>query len=145
MSGVCVVSSSTVASNGDGHVTGSLFHSNQVAAFQHLEASEAFASRVAKCVTRAFEAIGASAATQQIIFWKLSETNNLGEGEVASKPAQFIEGLHAIYGDAAMVVYQYKLMKEIKKEFGLTEDEMKFIEGHSLADVLQIIEPRAVG
>jgi hypothetical protein len=136
--------SATLARNEDGRVTGSLFHSNQIAAFHYSEAREVFASRVTKCISRAFEAIGASTATQQVIFWNLSVTHNLGQAEVASKPTQFIEGLRAIYGEAAMVVYEYKLMKEIRKEFGLTEDEMKFVEGHGLADVLQIIEPRAV-
>lgn len=136
--------STTVARDEDGRPTGSLFHSNQIAAFQYSEAREAFASRVTNCISRAFEAIGASTATQQLIFWNLSVTNNLGQGEVASKPTQFIEGLRAIYGEAAMVVYEYKLMKEIRKEFGLTEDEMKFIEGHGFADVLRLVEPRAV-
>lgn len=145
MSGVFVTSSSTVARNNDGPVTGSLFHSNQVAAFQYSEAREDFASRVAKCISRAFDAIGASAATQQLIFWNISVTNNVGVGEIASKPVEFMEGLRGIYGEAAMVVYQYKLMKEIRKEFSLSEDEIKFIEGHSLADVLQVVEPRATG
>ena len=134
----------TVVRNDDARLAGPLYHSNQIAAFDDSEARSAFACRVTKCVCRAFDAIGASSSTQQVLFWNLSVTHNLGQDEVAAKPTQFIEGLRAIYGEAAMVVYEYKLMHEIRKEFGLTEIDMRNLQGNGFADVLQFIEPREV-
>ena len=125
-----------------GAETGSLYHSNQVAAFDYEEGHASFAMRITRCVCRAFEAIGASSATQQIVFWNLSVTKNLGQDEIVDKPAEFISGLHSIYGDAAMVIYKYKLMKEIAKEFSLTETELGTIMDSSFAGALQFLEQR---
>jgi hypothetical protein len=143
MSGVLVMESATVVRNEEGRLAGPLYHSNQVAAFGYSETRATFASKVTKCVCRALDAIGASSATQQVIFWNLSVTNGLGQDEIVDKPAQFIEGLRAIYGEAVMVVYEYKLLKEFRREFELTEADANAIAGQALADVLRFIGQRA--
>jgi hypothetical protein len=104
---------------------------------------KAFASRVTKCVCDAFEAIGVSSATQQIVFWNLSVTSHVDKGDIARRPTQFIEGLRAIFGEAAVVVYEYKLKVELAKEFGFTEDEKREVEGGGFADALSVAKAKA--
>lgn len=96
-----------------------LFRGNQKSAFDYAERRAALAARITACVSRAFYAIGASSATQEVIYWNLSVTKNVGRNEVADKPAEFIDGLRAIYGDAGCKVFEYMLGKEIRREFNL--------------------------
>lgn len=118
-----------------------LFKSNQVTAFDYAERRAAIAARIAACVGRAFQAIGASSATQEIIFWNLSVTKNMGRNEIADKPREFIEGMQSIYGEAGTAVFEYLLGREIRREFNLTfpmlEQERKGAEKAS--EVLQLI------
>jgi hypothetical protein len=100
--------------------TAALYHADQAVSFDYSERQAAFAARIMDCVTRAFDAIGASHATQEVVFWNLQVTRNLGRNEIIDKPSEFIEGLKAIYGEAGVVVFEYEMTKEIKREFGLT-------------------------
>src|SRR5579864_290004 len=100
--------------------TGRLYHADLVAALDYSERQAAFAARIMNCVTRAFDAMGASSATQEVVFWNLQVTRNLGRNEIIDKPSEFIEGLKAIYGEAGVVVFEYQMTKEIKREFALT-------------------------
>src|SRR5579864_7098047 len=79
---------------------GGLHHANQVAAFDYSERRLAFAVRVKDCVSRAFHAIGAGPQTQEMIYWNLYVTLNLGRDDILDKPIEFIEGVKAIYGEA---------------------------------------------
>lgn len=97
-----------------------LFRANQRSAFEYAERRAAMAARITACVSRAFYAIGASSATQEVIYWNLSVTKNVGRNEVAEKPGDFIEGLRAIYGEAGCKVFEYMLGKEIRREFNLS-------------------------
>lgn len=97
-----------------------LFRGNQRSAFEYAERRAALSARITACVNRAFYAIGASSATQEVIYWNLSVTKNVGRNEVADKPGDFIEGLRAIYGEAGCKVFEYMLGKEIRREFNLT-------------------------
>jgi hypothetical protein len=72
-----------------------------------------------ECVARAFHAIGSGSATQEVIFWNLSVTKNVGRNEIMDKPDLFFEGLRDIYGEAGTVVFEFMLAREIKREFGL--------------------------
>ena len=128
--------------NEEGRRASPLYHSNQVAAFDSSEVRATFASRVAECACRALDAIGTSTAQQQVIFWNLYMTVNVGRNEIADKPERFIEGLTAIYGEAVMVVYEYKLLNEMRKEFGLTDADMKAIQGRGIAGALLHIEKK---
>jgi hypothetical protein len=110
----------TPISNADGGKTNGLYHSNQVAAFDISERQAAFAARFMNCINRAFYAVGASPSTLETVFWKLSETRNLARNEIVDKPMEFIEGLETIYGEAGVVVFQYMLSREIKREFHLS-------------------------
>jgi len=93
-----------------------------------------------KCVGRAFDAIGASSTTQDVIFWNLHVTRNLRRDAIVEKPLEFIEGLKAIYGEAGVVVFEYKMTKEIKEEFGLTaEFDKEPIKAKDLADLLRLV------
>jgi hypothetical protein len=100
----------------------------------------AFAARVMNCVTRAFDAIGASPATQEVVFWNLLVTRNLGRNEIIDKPSEFIEGLKAIYGEAGEVVFEYEMTKEIKREFGITASfDKEPIKARNLPDLLHLV------
>lgn len=99
--------------------TAGLFRSNNLAAFDLSECRAALVAQVATCISRAFEAIGAGSQTQEIVFWKLYVARNIGRNEIVDKPAEFIEGIRDIYGDAGAVVFEYKLAKEMRREFGI--------------------------
>jgi hypothetical protein len=119
---------------------GRLRHAKQVPAFDYSERQAAFAARVLNCIGRTFDAIGASSATQEVIFWNLYVTRNLGRDKIVDKPLEFIEGLKAIYGEAGVVVFEYKMTKEIKEEFGLTaEFDKEPIKPRDLADLLRLV------
>jgi hypothetical protein len=120
--------------------TGGLYHANVVVAFDYSERQAAFAVRIMNCVTRAFDAIGASSATQEVVFWNLHVTRNLGRNEIIDKPSEFIEGLKAIYGEAGVVVFEYEMTKEIKREFGLTAAfDKEPAKARNLPDLLHLV------
>lgn len=122
-----------------------LHHSNQVAAFNHTESRAVVAARVKDCVGRALHAVGSSAAMQQTIYWNLSVTKSLGPDDIVDKPSEFIEGLRGIFGEAGIVVLEYMITREVKREFGLTsafDDEV--IQGKGLPALLQFISVNLV-
>jgi hypothetical protein len=125
---------------------GGLYHANQVAAFEYSERQDSFAGRIMSCVSRAFDAIGASSQTQEIIFWKLHETQNLERKEIIDRPAEFIEGLKSVYGEAGVVVFEYMATREIKREFGIAAVfEKEPIKAEGLVDLLRLVSNSAVG
>src|SRR5271169_3680322 len=135
----------TPPANGRTRKAGGLHHANQVAAFDLDERQAAFAVRVMNCVSRAFDAIGASAETQEIIFWNLYVTRNLKRNEITDKPAEFIDGLRAIYGEAGELVFEYMMTKEIKSEFKLAAElDNKPVNARNLADLLSLIKYSAL-
>jgi hypothetical protein len=124
---------------------GGLYHANQVAAFEYSERQASFAARIMNCVSRAFDAIGASSQTQEIVFWKLHETQNLERKEVVDRPAEFIEGLKAVYGEAGVVVFEYMVTREIKREFGITAAfEKEPVKAKNLVELLRLVSHSAV-
>lgn len=123
-----------------GSDAGGLFHANQVAAFDYSERQSALAARVMGCARRAFDAIGASSSTQEIIFWNLYVTRGFKRDELVDKPAEFIDGLKAIYGEAGEVVFEYMMTREIKREFGLTSAwDKEPVQARSLVDLLHTV------
>ena len=117
-----------------------LYHANQVAAFDQSERRDAIAARIMDCVSRAFHAIGAGSQTQETVFWNLYMTKNVGRNEIMDKPAEFIEGLQAIYGEAGTVVFEYMFRREIKREFGVTDAfDNEAIKERSTSDLLHLI------
>jgi len=130
----------TAAVNEQGHNGGGLYHANQVAAFDFSERQAAFATRIMNCISRAFHAIGASSQTQELVFWNLYMTRNLGRDDIMNKPEEFIEGVKDIYGEAGIVVFEHMMTKEIKKEFGLTaEFDREPIQARTASDLLSLI------
>jgi hypothetical protein len=119
---------------------GGLHHANQVAAFDYSERRAAFATRIKNCVSRAFHAIGASPQTEEAIYWNLYMTQNLGRDEIVNKPAEFIEGVKVIYGEAGIKVFEYMLTREIKKEFGITaEFDKESVQETSASDLMRLM------
>jgi hypothetical protein len=57
---------------------------------------------------------------------------------VADKPTEFMDGIRAIFGEAGANVFEFKLIREIKREFGPITDA-GWTERNSLAQVLQFI------
>jgi hypothetical protein len=119
---------------------GGLHRSNQIAAFNRAESHAVVAARVKDCVGRAFYAMGISPTMQQVIYWNLSVTKSVGPDDVVDKPAEFIEGLQCIYGEAGTLVFEYLITREIKREFGITSafDE-EAVKGKGLAELLRFI------
>jgi len=105
-----------------GPSAGGLYHANQVAAFDYSERQATLAARIMNCITRAFYAIGMGSQTQEVIFWNLYVTQNIGRDEIMDKPTQFIEGVKAIFGEAGTVVFEHMLIREIKLELGVPAD-----------------------
>lgn len=130
----------TTAVKERGDNRGGLYHANQVAAFDFSERQAAFAARVMSCIGRAFLAIGASSQTQELVFWNLYVTRNLGRDDVMNRPEEFIEGVKDIYGEAGVVVFEHMMTKEIKKEFGLiAEFDREPIQKRTASDLLNLI------
>jgi hypothetical protein len=75
----------------------------------------AFAEGICNCVDRAFRAIGSGSAMTDYIYWSLS----LSFDEIVDRPEKFMAALTALFGEAGAAVYEYKLVGEIQKEFGL--------------------------
>jgi len=78
-----------------------------------------FAARIMNCVSRAFRSIGTSPPMEDMIFWNLSNVQGLGLNEIIDKPVRFIEGMKAVFGEAGVSVFEYKLVKEVQAEFNL--------------------------
>ncbi|HEV2172701.1 MAG TPA: hypothetical protein VGR71_03995 [Nitrospira sp.] len=117
-----------------------LHHANQVAAFDYSERRMGFAVRIKDCVSRAFHAIGAGPQTQEMIYWNLYVTKNLGRDDILDKPSEFIEGVKAIYGEAGIKVFEYMLTREIKKEFGINaEFDKESVEESGEARLMRLI------
>jgi hypothetical protein len=122
-----------------------LHHSNEVAAFKQSEQRAAVAARITDCVVRAFHAIGASSLTQEIIFWNLYMTKNVGRNEVMDRPAEFIEGLRGIYGEAGTSIFESMLRREIKREFGaFAVFDNKDAEERSTLDLIRLVRMAAL-
>lgn len=117
---------------------GGLHHSDLAAALDSSERHAALAARITDCVDRAFHAIGFS--MQEAIYWNLFMTKNIARNEIIDKPAEFIEGLQAINGEAWTVVFEYMLRREIRSEFGLTDEfDDEPIKERSTSDLLHLI------
>lgn len=120
--------------------SGGLHHANQVAAFDYSERQAAFAIRIKNCISRAFHATGAGPQTEEVIYWNLYITRNLGRDEIVNKPTEFIDGVKVIYGEAGIRVFEYMLAREIKKEFGITaEFDKESIQEKSASDLISLI------
>jgi hypothetical protein len=117
---------------------GALFRSNQIASFDYAENRKTFVTKVRDCALRTFDQIGTSLKMQDLIFWNLSVTKKVGVDEVADKPAEFIEGMRAIFGEAGADVFEYLLVREIKRDFGFAGDA-RMGELTGLSEVLQLI------
>lgn len=126
-----------ISSEQVGKFPGALFRSNQIAAFENAGNHVTFSTKVRDCVVRAFYAIGSSASMQQVIIWNLSINSKVGLDEVADKPTEFMEGMRTIFGEAGADVFEYMLLKEIKREFGVSAFPTE--NGRSLAGALQIL------
>ena len=117
-----------------------LYHSNLVASLDYSERHSALAARVTSCVSRAFHAIGSGSAMQETIYWNLLVTKKIERNEIIDRPAEFIDGIRAIYGEAATVVFEYMLRREIKREFGLTSElDNKGSEERDTTELLRLI------
>jgi len=117
-----------------------LYHSNLVAVFDLSERRDAFAARVANCVSRAFYAIGSSSETQEIVYWNLLMTRNIRKDEIIDNPEEFLEGLEPIYGDAGLFVFEHMLRRELGREFDITEAlDLEAIKEATTADLLHLI------
>ncbi len=137
---VRIKETATAVLSGRDPKSGGLHHANQVAAFDHSERQAAFAIRIKNCISRAFHAIGAGHQTEEVIYWNLYITQNLGRDEIVNKPAEFIEGVKVIYGEAGVRVFEYMLTREIKNEFGITaEFDKESIQEKSASDLMSLI------
>jgi len=75
-----------------------------------------------------------------LIFWNLYVTRNIGRDDILNKPTEFIEGVKAIYGEAGTVVFEYKMTKEITREFGFTAAfDKEPTKERSASDLLSLI------
>jgi hypothetical protein len=129
---------STATGQGNrGLLSGSLFYSNQVAAFDSADRHVTFATKIRDCVIRTFGVVGTSATMQQVILWNLSVSKKVGLDEVADKPTEFMDGLRALIGDAGADVFEQLLLREVRREFGKTGPESG--DRRSLAAVLQSV------
>ncbi len=87
--------------------------------------------RVLQSVSRVFDSMSPSFAS--VILWNIMMTQRLGFRDIADKPTQFIEGLHAIYGEPQARAIEAELVKEIQREFGLAQRSQSFPEAVSTA------------
>jgi hypothetical protein len=88
------------------------------------EAQLVLVGRVLESVSRAFNSI--SPALASVTLWNMMVTQRLGFTDIADRPAQFIEGLRAIYNAPQARLIETKLVKEIQSEFGLPETGQNF-------------------
>jgi len=119
-------------------------HSNDLAALERSEKLDAIAARITDCVVRAFQAIGASSVTQEIVFWNIHMTKNVGRSEIMDKPAEFMEGIRGIYGDAGSAIFESMLRREMRREFGLVEVFEEGAKERSTSDLLRLIRAAAL-
>jgi len=120
-------------------------HSDQVSTLEKSGLLEATAARVADCVVRAFNAIGASPQTQEIVFWNIYVVKNVGRKEVIDKAAEFVEGVRGIYGEVGTVVFESMLKRELRREFGPTNELVnENAEERSVSDLVRLIRTAAL-
>ena len=104
-----------------------------------------YANRVMNCISRAFRGMGASPEMQDILFWKLQMTRNIGVREIVNNPEEFIEGMKVVYGQAGTAVFEHMLAREIRREFGLQSamdgEQIKKI---GVCDLLRLLEYAAL-
>jgi len=115
------------------------YASNMRASFESQGRQDDVTTRVTNCLARAFHAIGASSVTQQMIYWKLSTTKNIGPSDILLRPLEFIEGIHDIYGDAGTVVFEYMFAREIIREFGLNSEPHGSPRPRDVPGLLQLV------
>ena len=113
------VAESEQDSRSDGQPSEGFLHLDLLSEIQRIQAKDPLAARVARCVSAAFDAMGISPVSRQLILWNLLVARKLGLEEIVDRPADFIEGMRALWGGAAASVFEHKLMKEIKREFSL--------------------------
>ena len=117
-------------------LSGALFSSSRIVSFDSPEKTITFATKVRDCVLRALDAIGSSRTMRQAILWNLLATKKIGLAEVADEPTEFMEGIRAIFGEAGADVFEFMLVREVKREFGLRTNTGP-PERKSLGEVLQ--------
>jgi hypothetical protein len=90
------------------------------------ETQSTLVSRVLESVSRAFDSIQPALAS--VTLWNMMVTQRLGFTDITDRPAQFIEGLRAIYAEPRARVIEANLVKEIQSEFGLPQISQTFPE-----------------
>lgn len=115
------------------------FLSNQTESFEYQGRQEDATSRVANCLSRAFDAIGASSYTQQMVYWKLSTARMIGPNDILRRPGEFMDGIREIYGEAGTVVFEYMLTREIVREFGLGSELGTGAKARDILGLLQLV------
>ena len=91
--------------------------SQQMAAFDYTEQHAKSAKRVTDSVCIVLDSRCGQSA-REAVFWNLSMTSNLGQGEISDRPAAFMEGLTAIYVGAARAL-EDAMVEALQKEFSL--------------------------
>lgn len=79
------------------------------------ERRSAFAARMLACVDRAFQAVGTGPIMKDYLFYSLS----LDIDDVVDRPEKLMDALREARGEAWAAVYEYKLVREVMKEFEL--------------------------
>lgn len=73
-------------------------------------------------------------------------TKNIGRNEVIDKPTEFMEGIRGIYGEAGSVVFEYKLTREIRREFGIAGSlDKEPTKGRTFAELVRLVAYAALG
>jgi hypothetical protein len=91
---------------------------NQIATYAAAERRSEFAKRVADSVCRVLDST-CGRGTRDAVFWNLSITRNIGQGDIADKPAIFMESLHEIFGSLTRTLEE-AMVEELRIEFGRT-------------------------
>jgi hypothetical protein len=91
--------------------------SQQAAGYAYTELHGKFSKRVTDSVCRVLDS-KCGRAGRDAIFWNLSMTSLIGEGDISDNPTLFVEGLTAIYGSATKPL-EDAMVAELRTEFGL--------------------------
>jgi hypothetical protein len=86
---------------------------------------EVFAGRMLVCVDRAFEAVGTGPIMKDYVFWSLS----LDVDDIVDRPERLMDALREVRGEAWAAVYEYKLVREVMKEFELLRTGVRGLTG----------------
>ena len=115
-------------------------YDNEAASSAYTQRWTTFATRVMDCVSRAFRKVGTSPLMEDVIFWDLSLAKRIGMNEIVDRPMTFIQALRSEFGDAGTAVFEYKLVREIKKEFQLVgPSDRELANKRELGIVLQAV------